>query len=54
MKRRYLFLDYIGGRGPKEVRGVQVITPGKPLKKDSAYDRRKKRHPFRRRAGIEP
>ena len=43
-----------GGRGPKEVRGVQVITPGKPLKKDSAYDRRKKRHPFRRRAGIEP
>ena len=43
-----------GGRGPKEVRGVQVITPGTPLKKDSTYDRRKKRHPFRRRAGIEP
>ena len=43
-----------GGRGPKEVRGVQVITPGKPSKKDSAYQRRKKRWPFRRRAGTEP
>ena len=27
---------------------------GNPPKKDSVYDRRKKHHPFRRRAGIEP
>ena len=43
-----------GGRGAKEVMGVKVITPGKPRKSDTAYDRKKKRHPFRRRAGIEP
>jgi len=43
-----------GGRGAKEVIGVKVITPGKPRKSDTAYDRKKKRHPFRRRAGIEP
>lgn len=43
-----------GGRGAKEVMGVNVITPGKPRKSDTAYDRKKKRHPFRRRAGIEP
>ena len=43
-----------GGRGAKEVMGVQVITPGKPRKSDTAYDRKKKRYPFRRRAGIEP
>ena len=43
-----------GGRGAKEVMGVKVITPGKPRKSDTAYDRKKKRYPFRRRAGIEP
>ncbi|MCH3939820.1 MAG: IS5 family transposase [Bacteroidales bacterium] len=43
-----------GGRGAKEVMGVKVITPGKPKKSDTAYDRKKKRYPFRRRAGIEP
>lgn len=43
-----------GGRGAKEVMGVKVITPGSPKKSDSAYDRKKKRYPFRRRAGIEP
>lgn len=43
-----------GGRGAKEVMGVKVITPGKPRKSDTAYDKKKKRHPFRRRAGIEP
>ena len=43
-----------GGRGVKEVMGVRVITPGKPNKSDTAYDRKKKRYPFRRRAGIEP
>ena len=43
-----------GGRGAKEVMGVKVITPGRPRKSDTAYDRKKKRYPFRRRAGIEP
>lgn len=43
-----------GGRGASEIMGVKVITPGKPKKSDTAYDRKKKRHPFRRRAGIEP
>ena len=33
---------------------VKVITPGKPKKSDTSYDRKKKRYPFRRRAGIEP
>lgn len=43
-----------GGRGAREVMGVTVITPGKPKRSDTAYDRKKKRYPFRRRAGIEP
>jgi transposase, IS5 family len=43
-----------GGRGAKEVMGVKVITPGKPKKSDTAYERKKNRYPFRRRAGIEP
>lgn len=43
-----------GGRGVKAVVGVRVITQGKPNKSDTAYDRKKKRYPFRRRAGFEP
>ena len=43
-----------GGRGPKEIHGVNIITPGKPKKSDSKYERAKKRKPFRRRAAIEP
>lgn len=43
-----------GGKGAKDIMGVKIITPGKPLKRDTAYDKRKKRYPFRRRAGIEP
>ena len=43
-----------GGRGKKEINGVEILTPGKPLKNDSAYERAKKRKPFRRRAAIEP
>ena len=31
-----------------------MITPGSPKKSDTVYDRKKKRYPFRRRAGIEP
>ena len=55
-------LDYLpeevvydrGGRGSKEIKGVKVSTPGKPLKRDNAYQKRKKREKFRRRAAIEP
>ena len=43
-----------GGRGKKEINGVEILTPGKPLKNDSGYERAKKRKPFRRRAAIEP
>jgi transposase, IS5 family len=43
-----------GGRGRKEIKGVKVSTPGKPLKSDSEYAKRKKREKFRRRAAIEP
>ena len=34
-----------GGRGSKEINGVEILTPGKPLKNDSAYERAKKRKP---------
>ena len=43
-----------GGRGQKEIRGVKISTPNKPLKRDSVYEKRKKRKKFRRRAAIEP
>jgi len=43
-----------GGRGRKEIHGVKILTPGKPLKTDTPYRKAKKRKPFRRRAAIEP
>jgi len=43
-----------GGRGRKEIHGVKILTPGKPLKTDTPYQKAKKRKPFRRRAAIEP
>lgn len=43
-----------GGRGPKNVCGVEIITPGKPKASVTKYDKAKKRKPFRRRAAIEP
>ncbi len=43
-----------GGRGRKEINGILISTPGKPLKHDSDYARRCKRKKFRRRAAIEP
>ena len=43
-----------GGRGAKEIKGVQIILPGKPKATDTPYEKAKKRYPFRRRAGIEP
>lgn len=43
-----------GGRGRKEILGVTISTPSKPLARDSASKRRTKRKKFRRRAAIEP
>lgn len=43
-----------GGRGAKEIKGVKIMLPGKPKATDTAYEKAKKRYPFRRRAGIEP
>ncbi|MFN8255947.1 MAG: IS5 family transposase [Bacteroidales bacterium] len=43
-----------GGRGQSEINGVKISTP-KPTKKSySAYQKRKIRQKFRRRAAIEP
>jgi len=43
-----------GGRGQKKIGDTIISTPGKPLKRDTEYQRRKKRSKFRRRAAIEP
>ena len=43
-----------GGKGEKQIGDTQISTPSKPLKRDSAYQKRKKRLKFRRRAAIEP
>jgi IS5 family transposase len=43
-----------GGRGKAQINGVRISTPGKPLKNDTAYQKRMKRKKFRRRAAIEP
>ena len=43
-----------GGRGKSEIDGVKISTPKPALKRDSQYERRKKRKKFRRRAAIEP
>jgi IS5 family transposase len=42
-----------GGKGRKEIRGVKILTPDKPLKTDNSYEKQKKRKKFRSRAGIE-
>lgn len=59
-------LDYLpeevvydrGARGVSQVeienKIVQVSIPNKPLKRDTAYQKKKKRKKFRRRAAIEP
>lgn len=43
-----------GGTGPKHIDGTVITTPGKPKKSDTAWQRRKTRGKFRRRAAIEP
>ncbi len=40
--------------GKKEVNGVTISIPGKELKRDSKYQKERKREKFRRRAAIEP
>lgn len=44
-----------GGKGQKQIRNIKISTPDyKPLKRDTAYQKRCKRKKFRRRAAIEP
>lgn len=43
-----------GYKGKQTVGGTQINIPKPPLKKDNAYQKRKKRKHFRRRAAIEP
>lgn len=44
-----------GGRGQKQIGDTIISTPdNRPLKRDSEYQKRKKRMKFRRRAAIEP
>ena len=43
-----------GERGRSKIGKTTIRTPKPPLKKDNAYQRRKKRKKFRKRAGIEP
>ncbi len=43
-----------GYRGKREVNGTQIILPGKALKKDTRYQKDKKRKRCKRRAAIEP
>ncbi|MCF6206928.1 MAG: IS5 family transposase [Sulfurovum sp.] len=43
-----------GYRGKKEVNGTKICIPGKPLKRDTKYQKEQKRKKFRRRAAIEP
>jgi len=42
-----------GYRGKREVNGTQIILPGKALKKDTRYQKDKKRKQCRKRAAIE-
>ena len=44
-----------GGRGQKQIGDTMISTPdNRPLKRDTEYQRKKKRNKFRRRAAIEP
>lgn len=43
-----------GYRGKAKVGQTQIHLPGRPKKKDTPYEKSKKRKPFRKRAGIEP
>lgn len=39
-----------GGKGKRNIKDVEILTPRPPLKNDSEYEKLKKRKKFRRRA----
>ena len=43
-----------GGRGKSEIKGVKIIIPSPPKKRDTAYQKQSKRKKCRTRAAIEP
>lgn len=43
-----------GYKGKNQIEDTHIIRPSKPLKKDTKYQKRKKRNHCRRRAAIEP
>ncbi|MDD4527213.1 MAG: IS5 family transposase [Candidatus Margulisbacteria bacterium] len=43
-----------GGKGKSQIKGVQIITPGKPKMNDTNYQKQQKRKKCRARAAIEP
>ena len=43
-----------GYKGKTQIENTQIIRPSKPLKRDSVYQKRKKRKHCKRRAAIEP
>lgn len=43
-----------GGKGKKHINGTEICIPSVPTKQATAYQKRKARQRFRRRAGIEP
>jgi transposase, IS5 family len=43
-----------GCKGQKQIYGTQICIPAAPTKQATAYQKRKARQQFRRRAGIEP
>lgn len=43
-----------GYKGKNQIEGTQIIRPSKPLKRDTDYQKRKKRKHCKRRAAIEP
>lgn len=43
-----------GGKGKSEIKGVKILIPSPPKKKDTPYQKQKKRKKFRTRAAIEP
>ena len=43
-----------GCKGHKQINGTQICIPAAPTKQATAYQKRKARQQFRRRAGIEP
>ncbi|MCY3998298.1 MAG: hypothetical protein OXE55_02930 [Flavobacteriaceae bacterium] len=47
-------IDDRGGRGKRQIGETKLSMPGKALKRDTPYQKHKKRKKFRRRAAMEP